>query len=169
MPEKFDIIHSFTHTDYQDILRLGGGTHKEYLFRTDPAYCFFGRMFRRIRPKEKLGLTLERASFPPDASKKIVAVSHRVKDEVIRHYGVPADKIVVIHNGVDANEFKPSEEARRLSGTRSASGNRSTCCSSWAADSGARGSTMRSRPSTASPRRASSSPAKAARGLTRGC
>lgn len=114
LEETFDIIHSFTRTDYQDILRLGGGTHQEYLLRTDPAYSFLGRLWRGMRPKEKLELTLERASFRPDASRKIVAVSHRVKEEAIRHYGVPADKILVIHNGIDSNDFRPSDEARRL-------------------------------------------------------
>jgi UDP-glucose:(heptosyl)LPS alpha-1,3-glucosyltransferase len=112
--ERFDIIHSFTRTSYQDILRLGGGTHVEYLRRTDPVYSTFGRLWRRIRPKERFELTLERESFLPSASRRIVAVSHRVKEEVVRHYGVPAEKIAVIHNGVDANEFKPSAEARRL-------------------------------------------------------
>ena len=112
--ETFDIIHSYSRTSYQDILRLGGGTHREYLIKTDPAYSFFGRMWRKVRPKERLELTLEREGFAPHASRKIVAVSHRVKEEVIRHYGVPAEKIVVIHNGVDSNEFKPSAEARRL-------------------------------------------------------
>ncbi|MBI3855736.1 MAG: glycosyltransferase family 4 protein [Planctomycetes bacterium] len=110
----FDIIHSFTRTSYQDILRLGGGTHREYLDRTDPAYSALGRLWRKIRPKERLELDLERRSFLPQSSKKIVAVSHRVKEEVVRHYGVAAGKIAVIHNGVDANEFKPSDEARRL-------------------------------------------------------
>jgi UDP-glucose:(heptosyl)LPS alpha-1,3-glucosyltransferase len=112
--ESFDVIHSYCRTSFQDILRLGGGTHREYLIRTDPAYSVFGRLWRQIRPKERLELALERESFAPYASKKIVAVSHRVKDEVVRHYGVPAEKISVIHNGVDANEFKPSAEARRL-------------------------------------------------------
>lgn len=112
--ETFDIIHSYTRTSYQDILRLGGGTHREYLIRTDPAYSALGRLWRKIRPKERLELEMEKAGFHPSASKRIVAVSHRVKDEVIRHYGVPAEKIVVIHNGVDGNEFKPSAEARGL-------------------------------------------------------
>jgi len=110
----YDVVHSFTRTDFQDILRLGGGTHREYLIRTDPAYSALGRLWRGLRPKERLELTLEAASFRPQASRKIVAVSHRVKEETIRHYGVPADKIIVIHNGVDSSEFKPSEEARRL-------------------------------------------------------
>jgi UDP-glucose:(heptosyl)LPS alpha-1,3-glucosyltransferase len=112
--ETFDVIHSYCRTSYQDLLRLGGGTHREYLIRTDPVYSVFGRLWRKMRPKERLELTRERESFAPWASRKIVAVSHRVKDEVVRHYGVPADKIAVIHNGVDANEFKPSAEARRL-------------------------------------------------------
>jgi glycosyltransferase involved in cell wall biosynthesis len=69
-----------------------------------------------MRPKEKLELTLEAASFRPDASRKIVAVSHRVKEETIRHYGVPADKIVVIHNGIDANDFNLSLGTPGLTG-----------------------------------------------------
>jgi UDP-glucose:(heptosyl)LPS alpha-1,3-glucosyltransferase len=112
--ERFDIVHSFTRTDCQDILRLGGGTHREYLDQTDRAYSAFGRFWRRLRPKERYELRLERESFRASASIRIVAVSHRVKEEAIRHYQVPADKIVVFHNGVDSNDFKPSAEARRL-------------------------------------------------------
>jgi UDP-glucose:(heptosyl)LPS alpha-1,3-glucosyltransferase len=112
--ESFDIIYSYTRTQFQDVLRLGGGTHKEYLIRTDPAYPPLARLWRKIRPKERLELVLESESFHPQASRKIVAVSQRVKDEAIRHYGVPSEKIQVIHNGVDGNEFKPSAEARGL-------------------------------------------------------
>lgn len=112
--ETFDVIYSFTRTDYQDILRLGGGTHREYLIQTDRAYNPLARFWRNLQPKEKLQITFETASFRPDASKRIVAVSQRVKDEAVRHYKVPAEKIVVIHNGVDGNEFKPSAEARGL-------------------------------------------------------
>jgi UDP-glucose:(heptosyl)LPS alpha-1,3-glucosyltransferase len=110
----YDIIHSFTRTACQDILRLGGGTHIEYLNQTDAVYSPLGRLWRRIRPKERVELRLERESLAPEASRKIVAVSARVKDEVMRHYGVPDEKIAVIPNGVDGNAFKPSDEARRL-------------------------------------------------------
>ena len=112
--ERFDVVHSFTRTSRQDVLRLGGGVHQEYLHRTDVAYSFLGKLWRRIRPKEREELRLERESFDSSASKRIVAVSKRVKEEVIRHYGVSADRIDVIYNGVDAGEFKPSVEARRL-------------------------------------------------------
>jgi hypothetical protein len=55
--------------------RLGGGTHREYLNQTDAAYSPLGRLWRKIRPKERLELELERAGFLPHASKAIVAVS----------------------------------------------------------------------------------------------
>lgn len=112
--DGFDVVHSFSRTATQDVLRLGGGTHREYLNQTDRAYSAWGRFWRRIRPKERYELRLESDSFAPAASKVIVAVSRRVKDEVVRHYGVPPEKIEVIHNAVDASEFKPNPEARGL-------------------------------------------------------
>jgi UDP-glucose:(heptosyl)LPS alpha-1,3-glucosyltransferase len=112
--EQFDVIQSFTRTSFQDVLRLGGGIHKEYLAQTDRTYSAPGRWWRRLRPKERWELTLEADSLRPSASRRIIAVSRRVKEEAIRHYGVPAEKIAVVHNGVDASEFKPSADARVL-------------------------------------------------------
>lgn len=110
--ERFDVVQSFTRTACQDVLRLGGGIHREYLARTDAAYSPLGRLWRRLRPKERFELALERESLAPGASVRIVAVSHRVKEEAIRHYGVPAGKIAVIHNAVDGEEFRPDPAAR---------------------------------------------------------
>ena len=112
--ESFDVVQSFTRTSRQDILRLGGGVHREYLDQTDRAYSALGRWWRRLRAKERWELTLEQESFAPSSFRRIISVSQRVKDETARHYGVPPEKIDVVWNGVDGNEFKPSEEARRL-------------------------------------------------------
>ncbi len=110
--EPFDIIHSFARTSRQDVLRLGGGTHREYLARTEGEYSALGRLWRRIRPKERFELLLERESLAPGAYRRIVAVSRRVKDEVVRHYAVPPDAVAVVYNGVDAAAFRPDLEAR---------------------------------------------------------
>ncbi len=112
--ERFDVVQSFSRTSFQDVLRLGGGIHKEYLARTDRAYSSLGRLWRRLRAKERWELTLEQESLAPSASKRIIANSRRVKEETVRHYGVPEEKIAVVHNGVDAGQFKPSAEARSL-------------------------------------------------------
>lgn len=43
-------------------------------------------------------------------SEAVIAVSQSVRDELIRHYGVEEEKIRVIHNGVAADQYRPSLE-----------------------------------------------------------
>jgi UDP-glucose:(heptosyl)LPS alpha-1,3-glucosyltransferase len=45
-------------------------------------------------------------------SKKIIAVSQKLKDEIIEHYKIPETKIIVIPNGVDLYKFKPDSIKR---------------------------------------------------------
>lgn len=54
---------------------------------------------------------LEKISFR--SSKKIVAVSNKVKQELLK-IGMPETKIVVINNGVDIDEFTPTREVKPL-------------------------------------------------------
>jgi UDP-glucose:(heptosyl)LPS alpha-1,3-glucosyltransferase len=52
-------------------------------------------------------LFLEKRLFQSPQLRKIIANSQRGKEEIIRHYGIPAEKIEVIHNGVDLQTFHP--------------------------------------------------------------
>lgn len=104
--EKHDVVYSFTRTVTQDILRLGGGIHAEYLKRMEAARSMLGRFFSRINPKERAILRLEREGL--EKTPRIVAVSNRVKEEAIRHYRIVESKIQVMHNGVDLQRFHPS-------------------------------------------------------------
>ena len=47
-------------------------------------------------------------------ARKIIAVSHFTKWELTNYYKIPADKIRVIHNGVDVNKFKPAADKRKI-------------------------------------------------------
>jgi glycosyltransferase involved in cell wall biosynthesis len=42
-----------------------------------------------------------------NAADKVITVSHYTKGVVNRYYGIPEDKIVVVHNGIDFGEFEP--------------------------------------------------------------
>lgn len=109
----FDIVHSFARTISQDILRLGGGVHAEYLRRMEPSRSRLGRWFSRLNPKERRILKLERESFKPESTRLIQAVSDRVRDEVVRHYGIAPSRIVVTRNAVDLARFTPALRGRR--------------------------------------------------------
>ena len=116
--ESYDIIHSFTRTYHQDILRLGGGIHAEYLACRDAQRPLLNRWWARISPKERVQLKLDRLAFRGRTYRRIVAVSHRVKGDVIRHHGVPESDVMVIHNGVDIRRYSPELRRTHRASTR---------------------------------------------------
>ena len=49
-----------------------------------------------------------------EQAKKIIAVSHFTKRELLEYYKVPEEKIRVIHNGVDTSKFQPAKDKRKI-------------------------------------------------------
>lgn len=117
--ERYDIVHSFGRTYSQDICRVGGGAHWEYLMRTDPSMrSALGRFFRRWNPRDRVILGLERRCFAPGVTREVVCVSNRCKEEIQRYFGVPDEALRVIHNGVDARRFTPAVRGTARARTR---------------------------------------------------
>jgi glycosyltransferase involved in cell wall biosynthesis len=46
---------------------------------------------------------------------RVIAVSQHTKDAIISDYGVPADRITVIHNAIDVADFQPVDEENAYS------------------------------------------------------
>ncbi|MBW2139791.1 MAG: glycosyltransferase family 4 protein, partial [Deltaproteobacteria bacterium] len=110
----FDLVHSFERTYSQDIFRAGDGCHREWLFRRARAYGRGKALVDSINPKHKAFLHLEARLFADEKLKCILANSKRGREEIIRHYRVPEDKIRVIYNGLDRGRFYPElREAHR--------------------------------------------------------
>ncbi len=49
-----------------------------------------------------------------EACDRIIAVSAEMKQDIAKVYGIPGDRIVVIHSGVDADRFRPVRGPRTL-------------------------------------------------------
>jgi glycosyltransferase involved in cell wall biosynthesis len=49
-----------------------------------------------------------------ERAKKIIAVSHFTKRELVGYYEIPEEKIRVIHNGVDVDKFQPAPDKRKI-------------------------------------------------------
>lgn len=65
---------------------------------------------KNINPLHAIVFLIERYNFRIGNYKKIIAVSHGVKREIMSHYGVPEHDIVVIPNGIDLDEFSPEKK-----------------------------------------------------------
>jgi UDP-glucose:(heptosyl)LPS alpha-1,3-glucosyltransferase len=97
-----DVAIGFNHTVEQDVYRLGGGTQAENLRLARESGA------RRPNPLvDKVALDLEQTRFREGAFRLLVAPSHRVKEEIVRHYAVDPGRIEVVWNGVDLSRFRP--------------------------------------------------------------
>jgi UDP-glucose:(heptosyl)LPS alpha-1,3-glucosyltransferase len=108
--EKFDIIFSFERTLCQDVYRAGDGCHREWLHQRKRSKL--KRALMRLNPFHSASLLIEKEIYTGSRVKKIIANSRRGKEEIIRHYGTPSEKIEVIYNGVDLNRFHPANRER---------------------------------------------------------
>ncbi|MBI5492914.1 MAG: glycosyltransferase family 4 protein [Deltaproteobacteria bacterium] len=95
-----DIVVSLERTYCQDIYRAGDGCHREWLIRRGQAVGPLKRFLIRLNPLHFTLLHLEKKLFSSPGLKCVVANSKRVKGEIIRHYGLPEEKIYVIYNGI---------------------------------------------------------------------
>ncbi|MCK6552789.1 glycosyltransferase family 4 protein, partial [Myxococcota bacterium] len=97
-----DVVLGLEHTTLQDVFRLGGGVHAEFLART-----------RDVRPRpggqllDRAALRLERTRFDRERTGHFVAVSTRGRDDALRHYAIDPARISVVLNGVDLGRFSP--------------------------------------------------------------
>jgi len=106
-----EVVVSFGRLLRQDILRSGGGTHRGFLERLGQEGGARRRFWQRISIYHRSLLALERRQYRESGAAKIIAVSEEAKRDIVAHYSVPAEKIVVIYNGVDQNRFNPARRA----------------------------------------------------------
>lgn len=60
-------------------------------------------------PLNHYRLALDRLKYSLKRFKIAIAVSNRIKEEVVNFYGAPPEMVIVIPNGVDLQEFQPSK------------------------------------------------------------
>ena len=106
---NYGVVVGFGRLPRQDILRSGGGTHRGFLNRLGAEGGRSRRFWQKISPYHRSLLAIEKRQYGGMNAKKIIAVSEQVKRDIIAHYSVPADKILVLYNGVDMNRFHPGK------------------------------------------------------------
>jgi UDP-glucose:(heptosyl)LPS alpha-1,3-glucosyltransferase len=105
---RCDVVVNFGRILDPDVVRSGGGTHLGYLQRIAEEDGMRRRVWQRFSIYHRTLLALEERQFSSARYKKVIAVSERVKRDVMEHYPVPAERIVVLYNGVDQERFHPS-------------------------------------------------------------
>jgi len=87
-----------------DIYRAGDGVHKVFMRIEDKTY---------LNPLNLVYLSIEKKMFTN--AKKIIAISHMVKNDIINTYNIPKEKIKVIYNGIKIKPLNFDRSWKKLS------------------------------------------------------
>ena len=104
---RYNIIQSHERILGCTIFRAGDGVHAAWLDHRARNSSFLKRTISGLSPFHRNILKQEKAMLAHPALKAVICISPLVKDEMQRYYDVPENKLVVIENGIDLNDFSP--------------------------------------------------------------
>ena len=107
---RFDLILSVEKVPGCDLYRTDEGLHAAWLEQRSRYISPWARFFQRINPKHREKLSLERQLFTPDATRRVISLSHKISREIGEYYGYPQKQITLIRNGVPNRSATTSEE-----------------------------------------------------------
>ena len=104
------------------IFRAGDGVHAAWLAHRARVLGPLPRLAQRASGYHRYVLATERAMFEHPALRAVICNSPMVASEVSHYYGLPADMLPVIYNGVDTAVFTPSLADEFRDATRAQAG-----------------------------------------------
>jgi UDP-glucose:(heptosyl)LPS alpha-1,3-glucosyltransferase len=113
--EPDEILFSLERVWECDCYRAGDGVHRLWLDRRVAHESFWSSKFRFLNRKHPQILKLENSLFRSGGARIVIANSNLVKNEIIREFQFPPNRITVIHNGLPDIHFKAKPVARSAS------------------------------------------------------
>lgn len=107
-----DVLMSLERIWRCDVYRAGDGVHQAWLERRAEMGGPFQGLSRFLNRKHSATIALEKSLFAKSGARHVIANSKMVRDEIVRFYGYPAEKIEVVHNGVPVAAFRRGGESR---------------------------------------------------------
>ena len=108
-----DLVQSHERLSCCDIFRAGDGVHAVWLEEKNRDARALARFATAISPYHRYVLATERRMFAQPSLAAVICNSAMVKDEISARFSVPADRLHVIYNAVDADQYSPSLRSHR--------------------------------------------------------
>jgi UDP-glucose:(heptosyl)LPS alpha-1,3-glucosyltransferase len=110
---KFDLVQSHERMACCDIYRAGDGVHREWLAQRARVLSPLGRLSLALNPYHRYTLRAERRLFESARLRAVICNSKMVRAEIQKYFRVPEDRLHVIYNGIDTNDFHPNLRRHR--------------------------------------------------------
>jgi UDP-glucose:(heptosyl)LPS alpha-1,3-glucosyltransferase len=110
-----DVLFSLERVWSCDVYRAGDGVHRAWLERRRNFELPLKQFVRSLSWKHQHLLRLEQSLFSDGNTKRVIAGSQMVKDEIVNLYQDQADKIDIVRNGVPFEKFRFDPNLREKS------------------------------------------------------
>jgi UDP-glucose:(heptosyl)LPS alpha-1,3-glucosyltransferase len=107
-----DVLLSLERIWRCDVYRAGDGVHRAWLERRNEIAGPLQKLSRLLNRKHSSALSLEESLFAEGGASRVIANSRMVKEEIVRCYGFPGEKIDVVYNGVPLGSLQRGEQDR---------------------------------------------------------
>lgn len=104
---RFDLVQSHERIPGCHVFRAGDGVHATWLELRDQARGGLAPLATALSPWHRYTLAAEAAMYAHPGLRAVICNSRMVRDDIARRFGVPEEKLHVIHNGVDLGVFHP--------------------------------------------------------------
>lgn len=95
-----------------DVYRAGDGVHAAWLERRAKVTGPLRNFVRRFRSKHDDVVELEKSLFAKRAAGRVIVNSEMVREEIVRFYGYPAERIILVRNGIPVAPLAAAREHR---------------------------------------------------------
>jgi UDP-glucose:(heptosyl)LPS alpha-1,3-glucosyltransferase len=114
----FDLVQSHERIPGLAVYRAGDGVHACWLERRAAGLNAWQRLGVRLNPYHRAMLATERRMFEHPALRAVICNSLLVRDEILQRFAIAPDKLHVIPNGIDLQQFEPGVRLRWRAPTR---------------------------------------------------
>lgn len=104
--KTFDCVLSFERTLRQDVYRAGDGVHRVWLQQRRRFARWWRRPFVGWGGFHRNVMALEAQTFDPARTGRVIVNSDMVKQEILKHFRFPEERIHLIRNGVDVDRYQ---------------------------------------------------------------
>ena len=105
--EQFSLVQSHERISGCDVFRAGDGVHAAWLEARGRNQTILAKFATGLSPWHRHTLAAEARMFGDPRLRAVICISRMVRDDIQRFFGVAAEKLHVIYNGIDATDFSP--------------------------------------------------------------
>lgn len=106
------LIHAFGATHFSPDIVHAHSCHKAWFLQSIREVPFLSKawLLKLLNPVHYFTIVIETIQYKFSRVQKVIAASKIVKDDVVRCFGVPEEKVSVVYNAVNSEEFHPKHK-----------------------------------------------------------